>query len=278
MRSRATPPKRTAATFAAEIAQLDAVASERATALASLEADRPALIEAGDVDAVEALDARIRRARIEGEIDASKRAKLASEHAKTKAAEDHAQEQAERRTAHEVAVKAAEEAHGLYHGEYPRLARELVALLTRTAEIVKQVEAANGRLPEGVTPIPLDFEPSRGRAEIPARTASVRRHVWIHKKNGAVSVLAPSEHRDDWRKEIRVEEIDVEAVRAIVHVPLQDVVSLPGLAFADAPFWSPRLNYSMSPATEAMLSEMSSASFAPVVQVPLLKSSQRSGR
>lgn len=278
MRLRASPPKRTAATIAAEIAQLDEVAGERSKALAALEDQRPALIEAGDVDAVEALDTRIRRAKIEAEIDASKRAKLAAEHAETKAAEDHAQDQAERRAAYKAATDAAEEARHLYFDEYPRLARELVALLTRTAEVGKQVEAANERLPDDAAPIPLDFEPFRGRAEVPARKATVRRHSWVHKKDGTVSVLSPTERRDDWRKEVRTEEIDVEAVRAIAHVPLQDAVSLPGLTFAAAPFWSPRPAYATPPGVEAMWRNLIKEPSPMVAPAPLAKQSSRSAR
>lgn len=241
MRLRAATPKpRTAATIATEIASLDEIAGERAKALAALEGQRPALIEAADIDAVEALDSRIRRARIEAEVDSSKRAKLAAEYAEAKAVEDRARDQAERRAAYAAAQDAAEAARKLYQNDYPRLARELVALLSRTSESRKQVQAANERLPDGAAPIPLDFEPSRGRTAIPSRTTEVRRHVWVHVKSGKTSVLAPTEEREAWRKEVRTEEIEVEGVGAIEHVPLEDLVSLPGLSFGDSPFWTPQ--------------------------------------
>ena len=250
MRSKASPaphPPRTSVLVAAEIADLDAIAGERSKALVALEAQRPGLIEVGDVDGVEALDARIRRARIEGEVDAAKREKLAAEHDRLKAAEEHRADQVARRAAFAAAQAAADEARILFQERYPALARELASLLTHTAECRSMVEAANERLPEGEAPIPLDFEPSGGRAAIPATSHKVRRHLWVH-TSGKTSVLTPPDAEKGWKRQIREETVTSDALPAVPHIPLGDLVSLPGLRFGDAPFWAPALAALAKPA------------------------------
>jgi hypothetical protein len=238
---------RTAATVHADIEVLDEAARPRVAMLAELEGERPSLVEAGDVDAIEALDARIRRARIEGEVDATRRGKLVAEHEALAAAERHASEQGVRRQAYEAAREAAEEAARLYREEYPRLARELAELLARTMEIGNQVEAANARRPDGAGLISMEFEPFRGRAEIRPKTRKFKRHVWVNKLTGE-EVLVRHEDEKYVRRE-KEEEITSPGAMAIPHVPLRNLVSLPGLGFGDAPFWTPHAGFLAPPGT-----------------------------
>ena len=242
MRTKASPvspPPRTSAVVADEIADLDAIARDRGKALAALEAQRPGLIDSADVDGVERLDAKIRRGRIEAEVSAARREKLAAEHDALQTAEDHRADQAARRAAFVAARDAAKDAHRLYREEYPRLARELASLLSRVAECRTLVEEANERLPEGEAPIPMDFEPYRGRAAIPASKQAIRRHVWVH-RSGKESFFRPAEKAGDWKREVRNEEVATDPVCEILHVPIHDLVSLPGLRLGEAPFWSPK--------------------------------------
>lgn len=237
---------RTAATAHAEITALDEVAIPRAAMLAELEAERPGLVDAGDVDAIEALDARIRRARIEGEVDANRRAKLVAEHDALDTAERYAADQAVRRRAYDAAREAAEEAARLYSEEYPRLARELAELLARTKEIGQQVEAANAKLPDDAALIPMEFEPFRGRAEVRPTTRKFKRHVWVSKMTGQ-EVYQRIGDPANYEKREREEEMTSPGVPAIPHVSMHNLVSLPGLAFGDAPFWSPNPGFLAPP-------------------------------
>lgn len=245
-----TKPKaaamRTAATVRAEIEALDDTAQPRASMLAELEAQRPGLVDAGDVDAIEALDARIRRARIESEVDATRRAKLVTEHEALDTAERYAADQAVRRDVYDAAREAAEEAARLYREEYPRLARELAELLARATEIGQQVEAANARLPDDAALISVEFEPFRGRAEIRPTVRKFKRHVWVSKISGQ-EVYQRIGDAANYEKREREEEMTSPGVPAIPHVPLHYLVSLPGLAFADAPFWTPNPGFLAPP-------------------------------
>lgn len=244
-----TKPKagalRTAAAVRAEIDALDDVARPRVAMLAELEAERPGLVDAGDIDAIEALDIRIRRGRIEGEVDATRRGKLVAEHDTLDAAERHAADQTARREAYEAAREAAEEAAQLYREKYPRLARELSDLLARTAAIGQQVEAANARLPDGAGLISMAFEPFRGRPEIRSKTRKFKRHLWVNKKTGE-EVLVRQDGEDYVRRQ-REEEMTSPGVPAIAHVPLRNLVSLPGVGFGDAPFWAPNPGFLAPP-------------------------------
>lgn len=237
---------RTAATVRAEVEALDEVAYPRAAMLVELEAERPGLVDAGDVDAIEALDARIRRARIEGEVDATRRAKLVAEHNALDTAERYAADQAGRRRAYAAAREAAEEAARLYREEYPRLARELANLLARTTEIGHQVEAANARLPDDAALISMEFEPFRGRAEVRPTTKKFKRHVWVSKISGQ-EVYQRIGDPANYEKRERVEEMTSPGVPAVPHVPMRHLVSLPGLAFGDAPFWEPHAGFLAPP-------------------------------
>ncbi|MBN6823997.1 hypothetical protein JRF84_31015 [Methylobacterium organophilum] len=245
-----TKPKaaamRTAATVRAEIAALDEVAHPRAAMLAELEAERPGLVDAGDVDAIVALDSKIQRARIEGEVDGTRRAKLVTEHDALDTAERYAADQAVRRQAYDAAREAAEEAARLYREEYPRLARELADLLARTTEIGQQVEAANARLPDDAALIPMEFEPFRGRAEVRPTTRKFKRHVWVNKISGQ-EVYQRIGDPANYEKREREEEMTSPGVPAVPHVPMRHLVSLPGLAFGDAPFWSPNPGFLAPP-------------------------------
>ncbi|QEE38838.1 MULTISPECIES: hypothetical protein [unclassified Methylobacterium] len=239
-------PIRTAATVLAEIAALDEAAHPRAAMLAELEAERPALIDAGDIAAIEALDARIRRARIAGEVDANRRAKLVAEHEALDTAERYAADQAARRESYDAARTAAEEAARLYREEYPRLARELTELLARTTEIGQQVEAANARLPDHAALISMEFEPFRGRAEVRPTTRKFKRHVWVSKVTKQ-EVYQRIGDPSDYERQERSEEMTSPGVPAIPHVPLRHLVALPGLGFADAPFWTPHPGFLAPP-------------------------------
>lgn len=240
---------RTAAAVYADIEALDAAARPRVAMLAELEGERAGLVEAGDVDAIEALDARIRRARIEGEVDANRRGKLVAEHETLDAAERHAADQTVRRQSYEAAREAAAEAARLYREEYPRLARELADLLARTTEVGRQVEAANARRPEGAGLISMEFEPFRGRAEIRPRTRKFKRHVWVSKQTGE-EVFARHDGEQYVQRE-KEEEITSPGAMAIPHVPLRNLVSLPGVGFGDAPFWSPHAGFLAAPGAGA---------------------------
>lgn len=237
---------RTAAHVRAEIEALDEVARPRVAMLAELEAARPDLVDAGDVDAIVALDGKIQRARIEGEVDATRRVKLVTEHEALDTAERYAADQAMRQQAYDAARQAAEEAARLYREEYPRLARELADLLARTAEIGQQVEAANARLPDDAALIPMDFEPYRGRAEVRPTTRKFKRHVWVSKMTGQ-EVYQRIGDPENYEKREREEEMTSPGVPAIAHVPMRYLVSLPGLAFGEAPFWSPNPGFLAPP-------------------------------
>lgn len=241
-----TAAMRTAATVHAEIEALDAVAIPRAELLAELRDQRPALVDEGDVNAIVALDARIARASVEGEVDDTRRAKLVAEYDALDAGERYAADQAVRRQSYDAAREAAEEAAHLYREEYPRLARELADLLARVAEIGAQVEAANARLPDDAALIPMEFEPFRGRAEVRPTTRKFKRHVWVSKISGQ-EVYQRIGDPDNYEKREREEEMTSPGVPAIPHVPMRYLVSLPGLAFGDVPFWEPHAGFLAPP-------------------------------
>lgn len=244
-KSKADAP-RTAASVQAEIAALDDAARPRVVMLAGLEAERPGMVDAGDIDGIEALDARIRRARIEGEVDATRRGKLVAEYEALDVAERHAADQALRREDYDAAREAADEAAHLYREEYPRLARELAELLTRVADIGQQVEAANARLPEDAGLISLEFEPARGRLAIPSRTRKFKRHVWVNKMTGQ-EVYQRIGDPSNYEQREREDAITSPPVMPIQHVPLRHLVSLPGVAFGDPAFWTPHGGYLAPP-------------------------------
>lgn len=249
-----TPPTRTAphvdtrtsAHVAEEITALDDIARPRAAMLADMEGERPALIDAGDIEAIEALDTKIRRARIEGEVDAARRAKLVAEHDSLTSAENYAADQADRRAEYAEAVEAAEEARRLFHEEYPRLAREIAALLTCTMGIRTQVQAANARLPDGEPRIPTDFEPSRGRPQVLPTKMPYKRHYWVSKITGEEAPHRPADD-PNYERRTRDEEMTSQGAPAIAHVAIHDLVALPGVAYGDPAFWTPHPGYLNSP-------------------------------
>lgn len=255
---------RTAAIVSAEIAELDAADAPRVDALATDEAARPGLIEAGDVDAIEALDARIRRARIEGEVSAARRAKLVAEHGELAAAERYAADQAERAAEHTAALDAREEARRLYAIEYPRLAAELAALLSRVSAIGAQVAAANARRPDGRGLIPLDFEPNRGRPEVRGKVRTAKRQEYYDIRTG--KTLTAYRHGDPNLGSRLVDyETEDMPTPAVPHVPLAAVVSLPGLAFGDDPFWRPHPAH-LAPPPGSAFTDYRQVSQAPAYQ------------
>lgn len=248
--TKAAGAARTTAAVKADIAALDDAAGPRAALLAKLETGRPALVDAGDVDGIEALDARIRRARIEGEVDDARRAKLVAEHAGLEAAEQYAADQAVRRDAHAAAIEAAEEGRRLFREEYPRLAREMAELLARTQAIRRQVEAANDRLPDGTERIPMEFEPVRGRKEIRPTSTTFKRHVWVNKVTGEeAAAFQPGD--PNYERRVREETMKSEGAPAVAHVPIHDLVSLPGVGYLDPPFWAPAQHRLAAPAGPA---------------------------
>ncbi|MRI57634.1 hypothetical protein D8770_27525 [Methylobacterium sp. DB1607] len=229
--------RRTAAAIAAEIAALDA---EHAPRLAMLEADRaarPALVEAGDVDAIEAHDAKVHRAETETEVHTARRARLVAEHQAAEQAEAHTAEQAKRQAAYDEARTAADEAARIYGEDYPRLAREIAALLIRAGRARNLVKAANAALPDGFGPISTDFEPSRGRPGTEARSEPAFKEVRRSRSTGRELLTYASGDPD-------VEVVKVPAgfrhhpfVPAVPHVPLSADVILPGVAWGDPWFW-----------------------------------------
>jgi hypothetical protein len=229
--------RRTAAAIAAEIEAFDAERGPAAEALDRERAARPALVAAGDLDGIEALDAKVRRAEIEAEVHASRRTRLVAEMEGAASAEAHAAEQATRRAAYDEARAAADEAARLYREEYPRLARAIADLLRRTATAGNLVKAANAAFPEDVERI-ADPEPSRGRPSIDTPGETQFKTVRRDRRTGLeVHHWHPGDPN--------IEEVRVECGKglttfspAVPHVPLRHAVNLPGVAYGDPAFWA----------------------------------------
>lgn len=211
---------RTAAQIATEIAALDTAATERATALAELQAARPDLVEAGDVDAIEALDAQIRRAGIEGEVDKAKRARLVE--AREAALLD--EEQARRREIHAGGLEAAEEAAAL-RAQYLEAAQVVAGLLARMVVVRNVILEANKTLPEGVRPI---ADPERAMNVPPTKaviTKGKRRSSKSDGKGGFVECW----QEYDW--------VSSPSQGEITMPPLAQMVRLPGVSHGDTAVW-----------------------------------------
>lgn len=229
--------RRTAAAIATEIESLDAERMPAAEALALERAARPAMVEAGDLDGIEALDARIRRAEIEAEVHASRRARLVGARDKATAAETYTTEQAERRAVYDEARAAADDAARLYREEYPRLARAIAELLARAAQAGPLVVAANAALPDGVEPI-ADPEPNRGRESIDTPGQPLFKTVRRDRRTG----------QEVYTWDAGDPNIEEEKVPcglglstfspAVEHIPLRHAVNLPGVAYGDSAFWA----------------------------------------
>lgn len=230
--------RRTAAAIAAEIAALDAEHAPRLVVLEADRAARPALVEAGDVDAIEAHDAKIRRAETEAEVHTARRARLAAEHEAAEQAETHAAEQAKRQAIYDKARAAADEAARVYREDYPRLAREIAEALARAGRAGPLVAAANAALPEGCEPI-TDYVPNRGRPSIDDRGGKpVFKTVKRDRQTGLeVYAWTPGDPNIE-EAQVQCGTTPASFTPAVPHVPLQQVVHLPGVAYGDAPFWS----------------------------------------
>ena len=211
---------RTAAQIATEIAALDTAATERATALAELQAARPDLVEAGDVDAIEGLDAKIRRAGIEGEVDKAKRARLVE--ARDAALLD--EEQDRRRAIHAGGLEAAEEAASL-RAEYLKAATAIAGILARMVVVRDVILEANKSLPDDMRPI---ADPERVMNVPPVKpvvTKGKRRSSKSDGKGGFVECW--QEH--EWVSQPGQGEVTMP--------PLAQVVRLPGIAHGEAAVW-----------------------------------------
>lgn len=232
--------RRTAAAIAAEISALDAEHAPRLADLQAAQTARLALVEAGDVDAIEAVDAKIRRATVEGEVHATRRARLVGEHDAARAAETHAAEQAERQAAYDQASAAAEEAARRLREDYPRLAREIAEILASAWSAQALVIAANKARPEGAPPLRVDFEPNRGRPWTEGHYEQLEKVARYDRRTGEeVYGFTPG---DPNIVEQRVPNGRswVPGQQGSPHVSLREAVQLPGVAFGDAPFWPPR--------------------------------------
>ncbi|WP_018264129.1 hypothetical protein [Methylobacterium sp. WSM2598] len=227
---------RDAEAIRADIAAVDAAEAARAQVAVEAAARRQELVLEGDVDTLEAHDAKVRRAAVEAEVAAAKRVRLVEE---LRAAEEAA-EQGRRNKLYAVATRAAAETRKLYLEEYPRVARQLAQILSRIGELSAQIDEANAALPDGKPRI-SNGEPNRGRDAIPDRYEPTTRRVYVDSRSGAeVVAFRPSDTH------VVVEERDGPtslvslAQPAVPHVPLGAEVHLPGLAYGDAPFWGRR--------------------------------------
>lgn len=229
--------RRTAAAIAAEIAEIGADLAPRLAALEATRMTRSALVEAGDVDAIEAHDAKVRRAETEVEVYTVRRARLAAEHEAAEQAEAHAAEQAKRRAAYDEASDAAAEAGKIYREDYPRLAREIAALLSRAGQARALVRSANAALPDGQSPISTDFEPSRGRPGTEAWSEPAFKEVRRSRSTGRELLTYASGDPDVEVVKVPAGNIHHPFVPAVPHVPLSANVILPGVAWGDPWFW-----------------------------------------
>lgn len=216
----------------AEIAAIDAAEAARIQADVEATAKRQELVIEGDVAALEAHDARSRRAAIEAEVGTARRERLVQELADVEAAAA----EAERLKRYQAAARAADEARKLYRESYPRLARELADLLGRLKVLNAEIDTANADLPAG-KPKLSNGEPNRGRELIEGYETQVDQVYRIDTRTGR-EIYAWKPGEAPYIEE-RVRKITsyVPPVHGIPHVPLGDAVKLPGLAWGDAPFW-----------------------------------------
>jgi hypothetical protein len=216
----------------AEIAVIDAAESARIQADVETTAKRQELVIEGDVAALEAHDARSRRAAIEAEVGTAHRERLVQELADVEATAVEAQ----RLKRYQAAARAAEEARKLYRESYPRLARELADLLGRLDVLNAELDAVNADLPMGKVPL-SSGEPSRGREMTAGYETQLDQIYRIDTRTGReIFAWKPG---DNPYIEERVRKIPswVPPVYSVPHVPISAEVRLPGLAYGDAPFW-----------------------------------------
>ena len=225
---------RGAADIRADLDALQAADKVRDAALADAAAARMSLVEAGDLDALEAHDAQVRRLNLEAEVSLVRAAALVRE----LAAAEHAADQVERRRKHAAGVKAAKRLRTLYHETYPEAARAVASVLQEIHNLTKVVVEANSALPDDAEGRPIDTgEPNRGREMIAGYETEVDQVYRIDTRSGReIFAWKPG---DNPYIEERVRKITswVPPVYSVSHVPISDAVKLPGLAWGDAPFW-----------------------------------------
>ncbi|GEP08581.1 hypothetical protein [Methylobacterium gnaphalii] len=225
------------------------------TAASRLATDRTRMLASASVESITKKDAEIGAARIRVE-----RAAAVIEAAERKISDAAAREAAkepERLRRYAAGKKAAAEAERLMRDEYGPMAGKVAAIMRRLAELRAIVSLANADLP--ATGEQLNPDAFRGRPAEASRY-EMRPHVVTVEEDGTVvhSVIRAESDRDrggdrddggpamhvsghgaGLRQEIRQRQVYIAGSAGIDVPPLDKSVTLPGLAWDDAPFWPP---------------------------------------
>ena len=213
--------------------ELATVDVERADAIRTrhdLEDGRVDTVEAGDLDALEALDRDIERAKRRIDIAESRFARLTLD---LQAAEAEA-EQARRHALRAEAEAAMTEMQRLIQEEYPPAAMALAALLNRAKELRTVAIRANNELPEGAEPVSTIAEPEfNGRWLKDSRDLTVERTYYVNKTTGqrAGPHDCPMLHSERGKWDVVTETVELPRpiYPDVPHQSVVDFTNLPGL-------------------------------------------------
>lgn len=224
---------------------LDAADAERADAVRTrldLEERRPLVVDDGDLDALDAHDAQIERAKRRIDVADSAHARLTLA---VQAAEVEA-EQARRYAIRAEAETAMAEARRLIADEYPAAARMVAAILNKVAELQTVAHQANNDLPAGAEPVSTIAEPAFNGQHLAGSedlTEEVTYFVNCETGRRAGGTDCPEMSCNAHRWERRTERVERSMPRT-PHKPHRSVVgftNLPGLDgesyIYGAPFW-----------------------------------------
>jgi len=213
-----------------ELATVDAERADAIRTRHDLEDGRADTVEAGDLDALEALDRDIERAKRRIDIAESRHARMTLD---LQAAEIEA-EQTRRRALRAEAEAAMAEMQRLIQEEYPPAAIKLAALLNRAKELRAVAIRANNELPEGAEPVSTIAEPEfNGRWLKDSQDLTIERTYYVNKATGkrATGYDCPTLHseRGKWDAVTETIELPRPIYPDVPHQSVVDFTNLPGL-------------------------------------------------